>query len=514
MSASAVDVRIQFQLLFWYGVITVAMLLTGMLLAANLFAIAFLLAAFGWLITLPYHAGIALVLSTIMFRAAFIVPFVPGRPYLWEIGAMLAWTGVPLTILLRKYPSDTATVIRENRWILLGCLLYSAVLVVTMMARGVGLNILGSEQGGGRFYMQQILSAILPLLFVLIPLKEKMFIRLLILQLALTGTFIVSELAFSVFPGTLRNLLYFFEISTDAAFFELQSMSFGIRRYQSLGWFFTSMVYLLCVVYRPRDFVSLRGLWLTPLLVGLYGISLMSGSRTVASLTPIVVLLLFWSQRFFGGSKVFFGALLTAGLLVLMYGQADRFPMSVQRAICVLPGINVSSQAAHDAQGTWALRTTLRRIGISMIPDYFWIGRGFTVYMDPVERQRFDAVLEGHLRNGRFYNGAVGLMVNTGVFGFAAMLLLFYGGTRVSWRIVRHVREHGAEDMAMRGMLFVAVFFVVQAVFFLLLHGDSEWAMRRFALQVGLLIAADRLLKERIADLAAARQLARETESA
>ncbi|MCP5522049.1 MAG: hypothetical protein H7A46_10935 [Verrucomicrobiales bacterium] len=149
MSASAVEVRLQFQLLFWCGVIAVAMLVSGMLLAANVYMIVFLLGAFGWLITLPYHAWLSVIVATVMFRAAFIVPFMPGRPHLWEVGVLLAWTGVPLTILLRKGCRDAGTVYRDNRWVFIGTMLYCLVLVVTMLARGFGLHVLGSEEAGG-----------------------------------------------------------------------------------------------------------------------------------------------------------------------------------------------------------------------------------------------------------------------------------------------------------------------------------------------------------------------------
>lgn len=497
MSASAVDVRFQFQLLFWYGVITLATLITGMLLAANLYAIAFLLAAFGWLITLPYHASISIVLSTICFRAAFIVPFVPGRPYLWELGTMLAWTGVPLIILLRKYPADTGRTIRENRWIFIGVIAYCAVLVATMLVRGVGLNVLGSSQGGGRFYLQQIICAILPLLFVLVPLGEKTFARLILLQLALTASYLISELAFTVLPGGFASLLYFFEISTDAAFFELQSMSFGIRRYQSLGWFFTSFIYLLCVLYRPRDFFGRKGVWLLPLILGAYVISLFSGSRTTAGLTPIVVVMLFWAQRFFDPRKLLLGGLIAIFSLLFIYTQAERFPLSAQRAVCVLPGIDVAAQARFDAEGTWHIRKTLRQIGLRMAPDYFWIGRGFTVSLDPVSSERFDAVLERHLRNGRFYNGTIGLLVNTGIFGLGSMLVILYGASKLAFRIIGHVRQHGAEDLATRAALFVAVVWLTDMCFFLIVHGDSEWALRRFGMLAGLLIAASRVIRAR-----------------
>lgn len=495
MSASAVEVRLQFQLLFWYGVIAVAMLITGMLLAANVYAIAFLLVAFGWLITLPYHAWLSVVVSTIMFRAAFIVPFMPGRPYLWEVGVLLAWTGVPLTIMLRRGSRDAAEQYLRNRWVFIGSMLYCVVLIVTMMLRGFGLNVLGATEAGGRAYLQQILCGMLPVLFLLIPLSRKQFFWLVVLQLGLTATFLISDFALSLLPGGMHPALYFFELSTDALNFEQSAMSFGIRRYQSLGWFFTSVVYLLFVVYHSKDFTGKRWWWLLPLTGGAYAISLLSGSRTTAALPLLLLFGILWGQRFFDLRKTAVCAIAGAFLLALAYATASRTPMSVQRALCVLPGIRVSAEARYDAEGTWNMRRTLRRIGLGMAPDYLWIGRGYSVSLAKVETSRFDWVLEQHLRAGSFYNGAIGLLVNTGLAGFAAVMLLFYGGARIARRVIRHARRFGVEDPAIRAALFVAVSWIAEVLFFVFVHGDSQQTLRRFGMLAGLLIAADRLIR-------------------
>jgi hypothetical protein len=498
MSASAVEVRLQFQLLFWYGVIAVAMLITGMLLAANVYAIAFLLAAFGWLITLPYHAWLSVIVSTIMFRAAFIVPFMPGRPYLWEVGVLLAWTGVPLTIMLRKGARDAAEIYQRNRWVFIGSTLYCVVLLVTMMVRGFGLNVLGSTEAGGRAYLQQILCGMLPVLFLLLPLNRKQFFWLVILQLGLTVTFLISDFALSLLPGGIHPALYFFELSTDALNFEQTALSFGIRRYQSLGWFFTSVVYLLFVAFHSREFSGRRAWWLLPAVAGSYAISLLSGSRTAAALPLLVLAGILWANRFFDARKIMLCAVGGLFLVILAYGTAKQAPLSVQRALCILPGINVSSEARYDAEGTWNMRRTLRRIGMNMAPNYLWMGRGYSVSLAKVETSRFDWALEQHLRAGSFYNGAIGLLVNTGLAGLFAVLLLFYGGTRIAMRVIRHAREHGVEDAAMRAAVFIAVLWVAEMLFFIFVHGDAQQTLRRFGMIAGLLIAADRLIRQSV----------------
>ncbi len=499
MSASVVEARLQFHLLFWYGVMTVAVLFTGMLLAVDLYVIAFLLAATGWLLTLPYHGKISVILSLATFRAAFIMPFVPGRPALWEIGALLAWTGVPISILLRKYPRDTEEIIRENRWVFLGAVFYSLVLLVTMKARGVGFGALGGSTGGGRFYLQQILSAIFPFIFVMVPLKEKVFSRLVIIQLVLTSTYIVSDFAFSVFPLTAQPLLYFLELTTDAANYEKRMLGFGIRRYQSLGWFFPNVIYLLLILYHSRDFFGRRLFWLIPLMLGSVAVSLLSGSRSILVITPAVVLILLWAERFFDTRKLILGGLLAFFALVLVYGNTQHMPLSVQRAVSFLPGIHVDSQAANDAQSTLVVRRILARLGWRMVPQYLWLGRGFSVDLTHMRRTGYEATIEVHLATGRFYNGLIGLLVNTGLLGTLGFLMFIYGGSKIALRVLGMVRRHGAETVLFRIGVLMAAMWLVDVFFFFFLHGDAEQGLRRFGLQAGALLAVERLIRERIA---------------
>lgn len=138
------------------------------------------------------------------------------------------------------------------------------------------------------------------------------------------------------------------------------------------------------------------------------------------------------------------------------------------------------------------------RVGLEMIPQYLWVGRGFARYLDEYSRAFDPTGTMMHINQGVFYNGFVGLMVNTGVFGTAGMLLFMYGGTRVAWRMIQHLRRHGCEDNFSRACSVVAGIWMGSAISFLFLHGDSEYAMKTFSLQAGVLIMANRFLQQRL----------------
>lgn len=498
MATTAVDTRIKFYLFLWYGVVTVLALMLGAMLASDQITLALMVAGAGWLVTLPYHARVSLYLATATFSSAFIVPMLSGRPFMWEIAALLAWTGVIITAFLRQFPEDTWAMLRRNHWVIWGALGYCLVLLVTMGVRGVGFRILGSGQVGGRFYLQQILCAIFPLLFITCRIEERTFVRIYVLQWLLASSYLLSDFAFSIAPGQLGYLLEFLELPTDAINFERQSMMFRVRRFQSFAYLGQAVFFVLLVFNSLRDFVGRRGLWLLPLSAASLAVGLLSGHRWVVLIVGLSLVFVAIAQRFFTVRNVSIILFAASIGVVGTYAVVDHLPLPVQRAVSFLPGIQIDTQAEWDAASTLWVRKVMFQLGLTQIPQYFWIGTGFARYLDDYSMAWDPTTVTFHLNQGKFYNGFIGLMVNTGVFGTISMLLFIAGGLRIAVGIIRHVRRYGFEDHFSRAAILVASFFIASVIGFLFLHGDSEWAMKTFSLQTGLLLLCQRAFRERL----------------
>jgi hypothetical protein len=371
------------------------------------------------------------------------------------------------------------------------------VLVMTMLVRGVGLNILGSSKVGGRLYFQQIICAIFPLLFLVVKLDERMVIRLMVIQWLLGATYLLSDAAFTL-GGGLTGVLSFLEIANDAMNFEVAAMRFGIRRFQSLAIFGTAMILLLLAFNNLRDFVGRRTVWLLPLTILLAAIAVASGHRIVLLTLGGTSLVVAVAQRFLHAGNVFRVLIVGVALTAVLYLTVDLLPQSAQRAVSFLPGLRVDTQSKVDADLTWLLRRELFRIGFGMIPEYFWVGRGFHKYItDLAPYHPQQQTLMFHLDQGVFYNGLIGLMVNTGVFGTLGMLIFLYGGTRVAVRIVLHLRREGCEDTFARICAVSSGLWFTGVLLFLFLHGDAETALKTFSLRAGLLLVCESLLRKR-----------------
>ncbi len=503
MIASSFDHRLKFQQVFWFSMIGLTALLVGYFLAANLFLMAFGLTGFLWLLLLPYHSRLSVYLSVATFSSAMIIPLFPGRPYMWEFAALLGWSGLIITISMRKYVPNFGREIRENRWLFLGIMGYAVVLLVTMFYRGFGLRILGSDQMGGRFYFQQLTCAIFPWLFIMCPLTEKILLRLYIIQCLMTVTYLISDFVLSVAPEGLFWVLQFFELSGDAMNFEMQAARFGIRRFQSLYIVSSGFICLMLTVFSLRDFLSRKALFLIPSLFGILGVGLLSGHRYLAIILSGVFSFCVYAQRFVNFKNMFAAGAASIVILFTTYGFADRMPLAVQRAVSVLPGIAVDKQARQDGDATFETRRILRKVGLELIPQYFWTGRGFGLASTDYSWQWDPSTITTHINQGRFFNGFIGLMVNTGVFGTVFMMLFLGSGTFLAWSVLAHLRQHGCEDYFSRMCGVLGGLWIANTVAFLFLHGDSEYAMKTFSLQAGLLLACRVRLKARLAVAAA-----------
>jgi hypothetical protein len=481
------------------AVIGAVAILLGYLLADNpVLAILVVLGPL-WLLTLPYHSQISIHVAIATFFSALIIPFLPGRIHFWEAAALLGWSGMLITLFLRREHPAMGTMLRSNALIYIGVVGYCIVLLITMYYRGFGLRIFGGEQMGGRFYIQQLICAVFPFLLAAHPTSERTLTRLFYLQCLLVATFLISEFALARPTSALLPLLQFFELSTDALTFEMQAEQFGIRRFQSMALISGAMIYFLWARYGLKAFLSEKGAVLLPVGAILLILGLFSGHRYLFVILILAFLFCSYTQRLFTLRNALILGVAALLATISIYVLAERLPLAAQRAVSFLPGIDVHSMASQDARATLEMRRLLRNIGIEMAPDYFWVGRGlgFSATGDAFGTASRDPLM-WHINIGRFYNGFVGLLVNTGIFGTLFMLTFLTGGTILAVRIIRLLREHRWEDPFALVCSVIVSLWLARVIGWLLLHGDSEWALKNFGLQAAMMVACHYHLTQRL----------------
>ena len=497
MSAGSLEGALRLQKFILFAVITLAVVIFGYTLADDMFFAALAFGGVAWLILMPYHATMAVTLAIATFSTALIMPFFPGRPFVWEAAALLGWTGCVLVFSFRQYRDGMWESISDHKWLLVGVVGYCAVLIFTMLERGVGFRTMGGEQMGGRFYFQQITCAIFPLMFMMLRMKEDQIRKLFIIQCLLSATWVVSDVIYTN-ASWLFNILFFLEVPGDAMNFERERLKMGINRYQSLAFVSTGFLWLLLIKFKMKDFLTSKGAWLIPMFLAIVGVGLLSGHRYTVAIIVLVTFFCSLTQRLYTFRNMIIGGLVLVLGLFIAYGFADRMPLAAQRAISVLPAIEVHRDAEIDGSSTMETRRILRQEGLKLIPQYLFVGRGFgqsgfgdhSLHWDPT-------AITYHINQGRFFNGFIGLMVNTGLFGTLFMFLFLLMGSIIAVRIILYLRRHGVDDEFSRVCCLIASLWLANVVAFAALHGDSEYAMKTFSLQAGLLIACEYMLRGR-----------------
>lgn len=500
---SAFARQLQFERLLWFVALFAGLIVFSLILASGNLLIVLLLGGVAWLALLPYHAKLALSVGATSFGSALILPFFPGRPFLWEFAALLAWSGLIVTFFLRHQAADFHQQLRRYRWSLVGVAGYVAVLFLLIALHGTGLQVLGGEHGGGRVYYQQIVCSIFPILFLAIPTTSQQMLRLYTWQYLLSLTFVISDLVLSTgVGGKMWALLYFFGLSTDSLSFEGQAQATGFRRFQSFAIVGQAFFYLLLTRFNLGQFVSRKGVWLLPLSVSIIGIAASSGHRGLLVVVPMTLLFCMYGQRFLSPVRTFVGLLVLSGSLLFFYQFSREFSLPLQRTLSILPGINVDSIARNDGQATFDGRIQMRSVGWQVAPNYLWIGRGFGFNYNVVPSPEYDpyGYIREYLEMGRFYNGFIGLLVNTGIPGLTFCSLFLLGISGLALKVLRHLRRHGCADNLARLSCLLAASWLANVIFFYFMHGDSEFALRTFALQAGMLMACANLRFKAFAD--------------
>lgn len=490
--------RVKFERVLWYGAVAILLVISSYFMASNFIFFGFLCGGAGALLLLPYHAVMSVYLAVACFSSALILPFFPGRPYLWEFAALLGWSGLVVMVSMHQYSKEAVATLKKHRLILSGVALYCFVLVFLMFVRGFGFRLFGDDMMGGRFYFQQLTCAVFPFLFCLVDLNEKTLLRLFIIQCALSATYIISEFAFAVAPAGFFVILRFFELPGDAAAFSEKTKQFGIRRFQALNVFSQGYILLTLVFFGLKDFVSRKSVFLIPLIALIFGIGMLSGHRYLILIVSVTLLFASYAQKFWRPLNI--GVAVASALLslIIIYQAADKLPLAAQRAVSFLPGIRIHNQAMDDGAGTFATRRILRKVGWDLVPQYLWVGRGFGMARYDFSHLWDPTGITLHVNQGRFYNGVIGLLVNTGLFGFLGMLIFLGAGTILAAKIIRYLRRQGCHDDFSRMCSLIASLWLANVVAFLIFHGDSEFAMKTFALQGGVLIACNRALERRL----------------
>ena len=423
-------------------------------------------------------------LLVLAWNAAFCPTFLPGQPALWSV---LAFVGLLFAVLSRAISPNARFVIEPS--VTKSLLVLTGVVVGTgLMTGGFGVQILGGSQYGGKRYF--LFLAGVAGYFVLtsrrIPLHRAGFYVALFFLSGLT--FVVNDLAAIGGPKLEFLSLFFFSASSvrDAALAN-PLRSGDVRRIGEFLMIAPALYSYLLARFGVRGLLDLTRPWRLLLLFLAVGLGLLSGFRTFVVLSGLTFAGMFYLEGLHRTryAPALLGIALLGGAVVLP--QADKLPLSAQRALTFLPG-KFDYMARQSASATADWRVQMWKDLLPEVSKCLLRGKGWGIdahdYSTGVEMEDPLNPLTCTVLVGDYHNGPLSILIPFGLYGMVAFVWFLITGLRVlhrNWKF-------GNPALQNLNTLLLAAF-AARALFFFFCFGGLNSDLPFFTGVLGLSVA-------------------------
>ena len=419
------------------------------------------------------------------WNATVTVFFLPGRPSLWMVMAVL---GLGLAIL--NWIMDRQTWRQQVPAVSFTLILFALIVVITAkVAGGLGLYSFGSENYGGKgyFYILGAVAGYFALSSRAIPAAQAPLWVGVYFLAGLTAA--VGDVLAHLGPST-----YFLRLFFPGGQFNGQTAAetSGAAGMLRLGGVSAACVVSYCFMlsrFGIRGIFDLGKPWRLLLFLLIIAASLLGGFRSVLA----IMLMVFAVQFFFEGllRTFLFPLFLIGGIiaLLLLIPLADKLPASIQRTLSILPvAVDPAIRIQAENSARWRLE-----MWNDLLPDlhkYLIMGKGYSI--DPTEMYLTDeSVKRGLLPEyansmlaGDYHSGPLSLYVPFGSVGVIGFALFLFASTRVLYRNYRY-----GDPALARINTFLLSLFVARIIAFVFIFGAISSELYCFTGLIGLSVA-------------------------
>jgi hypothetical protein len=476
--------RSKIQALAIYAMVLPAALVVGYLMATpldftTLVVVGLLFVLLITPILLKWHRPM-LFLSWNMLASVF---FLPGRPQLWMVMAILSLT---ISAVQR-------TLVRDMRFIRVPFIwrpmtfLTAVILFTAKFTGGVGLSLLGSGVVGGKRYLD-MLGAVIGFLAMtarpIPPEKAKLYTALFFLGC-------IPNLIGDLFPylqgaGGLTFIFLVFPVQTFGSSGALSEeanviLRLGGTALASIGVF----VYLLAQSGLKEPLAKGRFGRLLLLFLALVACAF-GGYRAFLILLLLTAGIYFYMEDLFRWKYIFVlvGTILLVGATTIPL--ADKLPLGIQRSLAFLP-LEINPVARVNAEESSDWRIKIWQLAVRDVPRYFWLGKGLAFSPGELEqlgnmtKSGLISAAEGTLITGDYHNGPLTVAIPFGIWGMIGWLWLLGAGTRALY--LNYV--YGEESLKKVNTALFS-FFLAKIVLFFAIFGSFHYDFSSFLGILGL----------------------------
>jgi hypothetical protein len=416
------------------------------------------------------------------WNSSMIVFFLPGAPTVW-----LPLVALSLTISIVRRTIDPGYRFISVREITLPLIALAVVILVTAeLTGGIKLRSMGGDTYGGKRYILMLGAVVgyFALTAQAIPAKRaNLCIGLFLLGAATT---LVGDVFYFNYSW-LRWLYWFFPPNIGLQSNGIIGRFSGIANASSV--FFSFML----AKYGIRKILTIYHPWRCLLLIVFAFISLFGGFRSVF----ITLVGVFTFQFFLEGLHrtrlmlVLATALILGGTLAFPFVR--HLPYSVQRALAVLPLVEVDPIVRMDAEHSSEWRLNLWKALLPQVPKYLLLGKGFALTPGDYDYSlsNFTGAMQATSEDqswaalaGDYHNGPLSVIILFGLWGAIAFIWFLATGFHVLYRNYRY------GDPALKTInCFLFASFIVRTLTFFIIVGGIQFDLPMFAGYLGLSIA-------------------------
>lgn len=417
-----------------------------------------------------FIAGVCLI------NSKMVLPGFPGELELFHIFLLVAAVVIAIRVILTREPMAADPMLR---FFALG---YAIVAFYTMLSRGIGFQILGSDQVGGMRYVLIFIGSICIWFLPNIQLTPKTFGRVVVAYVLFGFLPVVAEGLLLLSDGKIQQQYYFVKIGFDLGntlMASVQGEGFRFTSATSLGMGLTYLP-ILALPFR-------RKAWPIYLLCFSSGLILLgfAGFRNVFA-SAVLTILLTLTLLAKGYRKELWIGYVLAGLSVytLILLSYSSLPYGMQRTFSFLPFVTQGGGAMHDAFSSTNFRYGVWQLAWDQVPEYLLLGRGMTYsYAETIalNRNMLMGLREQHHLYGlvtNIHNSPLETLLYLGIPGFVLMSAFNF---RLIHVVIRTLKKASRQPNLYRVPILFGSMILVQSLVWWASFGNPYGSFLRFS---------------------------------
>ena len=344
------------------------------------------------------------------------------------------------------------------------------ILIVTAFYRGWGFEAFGSEKSGGMVYIKLLLLIGVFITISKYGLNESYIKFLLKIFLISSCLPFISDI-FKIVFGYDNYFSKFNSGSTTLEEYWEKYKAGGLLRIQScsgLSVFVTIYTLMFKNFLNEKGKIIYKKRFILYLLIEIILISL-SGHRMTIIENSILFFLYFkfiinYKFNFKYIFKLITLIFILFFIIIIFY---EKLPLFIQRVFSFLPFLK-SSEIGEDASASNLFRILLWLNAYNLLPQYFWIGKGFAFINNHVSGSNYFEIIEEFTNYGAFHNGPIGLIINLGIGGFII-------GITILIKLIKKCIKYFKIEYNSKVYYKIFYLYTIKSIFiFIFLYGDLQ----------------------------------------